>query len=259
MQHRPRLLDFSSQLQIDFPQRRLETHQARASRVHRHQRKFHQGSPSPYRRKHRLGAAQRQIHVRILVRASFLRRNRGSRRRIRRRAGRRNACHHAECGIRSGLVLRRKKRGLPHLQQNRPHHERHAIRRRRQARPLDHRPRRRHPHRRRRLVFCFLVEVRCILFSGWRDLYVASALRFSRAPHSLPTASPFSTTPSAAIRRSLVTGVSPPSSSTTASASSSTPATTRKSSSTTSRPSTPTSPNSTSSLFLTVTPITLPG
>ena len=33
------------------------------------------------------------------------------------------------------LSLRRKKRSLPDLQQNRPHHERHAIRRRRQARP----------------------------------------------------------------------------------------------------------------------------
>ena len=49
------------------------------------------------------------------------------------------------------LILGREKRGLPHLQQNRSHHERHAIRRRRQARPLDHRPRRRHPNRRRRL------------------------------------------------------------------------------------------------------------
>ena len=45
-----------------------------------------------------------------------------------------------------------KKRSLPHLQQDRAHHERDAIRRRRQARPVDHRARRRHPHRRRRLT-----------------------------------------------------------------------------------------------------------
>src|SRR6202035_5851760 len=84
-------------------------------------------------------------------RASLLRGNRGSRRRICRRARRGNARDDAERRIRSRFVLRRKKRGLPHLQQNRPHHERHAVRRRRQARPLDHRSRRRHPHRRRRL------------------------------------------------------------------------------------------------------------
>ena len=34
MQHRPRFLDLSSKLQIDFAQRRLEAHQAGASRVH---------------------------------------------------------------------------------------------------------------------------------------------------------------------------------------------------------------------------------
>src|SRR5260370_9292035 len=249
-------------MQIDFPQRRIGAHQARASRVHGHQRELHQGSAPAHRRQHWLGAAQRQIHVRLFVRAPLLRRNRRSRRRIRGRARRGNARDNLKRGIRSGFVVRRKKRSLPHFQQNRPHHERHAIRRRRQARPVDHRSRRRHPHRRRRLVFAI---PHCSGGEPWHGFgytggWWVLVRCFSLPPRSRqPIASPFFTTPSAPIRRSRVTGVSPPSLSTTASASSSTPATTRKTSSTTSRPSTLTLPSSTSLLFLTVTPITLPG
>jgi len=47
MQYRPRLLHLSSQLQIDFSQRRAEAYEARAGRVYRHQREFHQGSAPP--------------------------------------------------------------------------------------------------------------------------------------------------------------------------------------------------------------------
>jgi arginine decarboxylase len=64
--------------------------------------------------------------------------------------------------IRSGFVLGREKRSLPHLQQNRPHHEHHPIRSRRQARPVDHRPSRRHHDRRRRLTHLSLPQSRLI-------------------------------------------------------------------------------------------------
>jgi arginine decarboxylase len=49
-------------------------------------------------------------------------------------------------------TLNVEKRSLSHLQQDRTHAERDAIRGRRQARPVDHSSRRRDPHRRRRLT-----------------------------------------------------------------------------------------------------------
>ena len=85
--------------------------------------------------------------LRLPVRASQLRRERGHRGRLRRRARRRNARDDARPRVRSGQELGREERSLPALEPDRPHPERHPDRRRRQEGPLDDRRRRRRPRR----------------------------------------------------------------------------------------------------------------
>src|SRR5260221_12160757 len=99
VQHRACVVDFSTELQIDFAQRGIEADQAGAGGVRGDQLAFDEGAAPVDRGEYWAGAAERTADVRIFERAPLVWGDGSGCRRVRGGAGGGNAGDDTECGV----------------------------------------------------------------------------------------------------------------------------------------------------------------